>query len=227
MSKSKQPLQAQLARRLGYQFTQPDLLLTALTHRSASANNNERLEFLGDGLLNCIIAAALFKLRPDLPEGDLSRMRASLVRESTLAEVATELELGGCIILGPGESGSHRRASVLADTFEALLGAIYVDAGFEAVSKVVHACFARRLQNLPESDTLKDPKTRLQEYLQGRSMALPEYQLIRASGPAHQRHFVVACDVTESSWSARGEGSSRRKAEQAAAAAMLEKYGNV
>ncbi len=223
VNKSLTPLE----KKLGYQFQQVELLETALTHRSASARNNERLEFLGDGLLNCIIAAALFNARVDLPEGDLSRLRASLVRESTLAEVAAELEIGSVMRLGQGESGSHRRASVLADTFEAILGAIYQDAGYPAVEAVVLNCFASRLQNLPDPETLKDPKTRLQEFLQSRSFALPEYRLIRSSGPAHKRHFVVTCDVEESSWSVQGEGASRRKAEQAAAAAILEKYVDV
>lgn len=215
-----------LCKRLGHKFSHPDLLQTALTHRSAGSDNNERLEFLGDALLNCVIAAELFKARPDLAEGDLSRMRASLVRESTLAEVAKELDLAESILLGPGESGSQRRASVLADTFEAILGAIYMDAGFSGVEKVIKTRFKNRLLNLPDPESLKDPKTRLQEYLQSRAMDVPTYQIVKSSGPAHQKRFIVSCKVGEKGWSSSAEGASRRKAEQAAAMAVLEKYVN-
>lgn len=222
MGKRNDSTVSRLCRRLAVRFRQAELLETALTHRSAGAKNNERLEFLGDALLNCVIAAALYRLCPELSEGDLSRLRASLVRESTLAELANEIELGDCIRLGPGESGSQRRASILADTFEAVLGAIYLDAGYPTVQQVIEACFAERLDNLPDPETLKDPKTRLQEYLQARSIALPSYHLISSSGPAHKRHFVIECTIADTQWSTQGEGSSRRKAEQAAARAMLE-----
>ncbi len=227
MNNSKLSDLKQLSNRLEYKFQDLELFQMALTHRSASSENNERLEFLGDGLLNCIIAAELFRRCPNLPEGDLSRMRASLVRESTLGEVACELDIGACINLGHGEGGSHRRASVLADTYEAILGAIYVDSDFDRVQSVVLACFKDRLDNLPDPESLKDPKTRLQEYLQARSFSLPEYINVSATGPAHKRHFVVACEVPETDWTGQGEGASRRKAEQAAAEAILEKYIDV
>lgn len=215
-----------LCKRLGADFTDKGLLDTALTHRSAGASNNERLEFLGDALLNCVIAAELFERRPDLPEGDLSRLRASLVRESTLAEMARSLELGECIRLGPGESGSHRRSSILADTFEALLGAVYLDSGYEKVRQVIEGCFSEHLDALPDPDLLKDPKTRLQEYLQARSLSLPEYRVVDASGPPHKRHFVVECRIPHNTQAASGEGTSRRKAEQAAAHSLLERIAN-
>ncbi len=219
--KSPEPSRSRFLRRLGHEFADGDLLTQALTHRSAGRQNNERLEFLGDGLLNCVIAAELFRHCPEAAEGDLSRLRASLVRESTLAELAAELSLSAYLKLGPGESGSQRRASVLADAFEAVLGAIYLDAGFKRVEEVIKTLFAERLRQLPDPETLKDPKTRLQEHLQAQARPLPEYSLIESSGPAHKKHFLIACQIPGEAGRAEGAGSSRRKAEQAAALALL------
>lgn len=223
MNTSTQQL-TQLQRALGYKFEQLDLLTDALTHRSYSSNNNERLEFLGDGILNGVIAAALYKSDSHFSEGALSRLRASLVCESSLAEIAEELGLGGYLRLGPGEAGSHRRASVQSDAYEAVIAAIYLDSGYESAEAFILRCFEGRLSDLPDPEMLKDPKTRLQEYLQARSLPLPEYKLLNSSGPAHKRHFVVACEVPSKDWAASGEGASRRKAEQAAAEALLEQF---
>ena len=214
---------AALARRLGHDFRDPALLDAALTHRSAGGAHNERLEFLGDAVLNCVIAEAVYERRPDAPEGDLSRLRASLVRERTLAEIAGELDLGACLRLGSGElrSGGFRRASILADAVEALVGAVYRDAGFAAAREVLLRLFADRLATLPDADTLKDAKTRLQEWLQGRGRPLPGYRTIEVSGAEHARRFVVCCELADAELSVTGEGSGRRRAEQAAASAML------
>ena len=214
-----------LCRRLGYEFADADLLLRALTHRSAAADNNERLEFLGDGVLNFVIAAALFRRCPEASEGDLSRLRAVLVRGRTLAELALELELGALLILGPGEqrNGSSRRESILADTVEALLGAIYVEAGFDAVQGVILNLFDERLNHLPAPDEAKDAKTRLQEWLQARGRTLPQYALVERSGAKHAERFVAACQLADENMLCEGEGTSRRKAEQAAARCMLER----
>ena len=215
---------AALEARLDYRFADRSLLARALTHRSASANHNERLEFLGDGVLNFIIAAALYEAKPDAPEGDLSRLRAALVRERTLAAIADELSLGNLIVLGPGENGdgSRRRASIRADTVEAVLGAIYCDAGFETAQRVVLALYVDRLAELPSADSLKDAKTQLQEWLQARARARPEYSVISVSGADHNQHFVVSCTLADSGDSVQGEGGGRRKAEQAAARRMLD-----
>lgn len=217
------PLTAELERKLGIQLTNSALLATALTHRSVGADNYERLEFLGDGILNALIGAELFKLRSRASEGDLSRLRASLVRESTLAAIAAELELAAYVQVGAGESGSHRRKSVLADVLEAIIGAVYVDAGYEAAKKMVLQWFATRLQSLPDAESLKDAKTRLQEFLQGRKRALPSYAVLESSGPDHDRSFVVQCRLEDSSaeLSTEASGSSRRRAEQEAASLML------
>lgn len=215
---------AALEAQLDYQFADRSLLARALTHRSASGNHNERLEFLGDGVLNFIIAAALYETKPSAPEGDLSRLRAALVRERTLAAIADELSLGDLIVLGPGETGdgSRRRASIRADTVEAVLGAIYCDAGFAAAQRVVLSLYAGRLADLPSADSLKDPKTQLQEWLQARARARPEYSVISVSGADHNQHFVVSCRLADSNDSVQGEGGGRRKAEQAAARRMLD-----
>jgi len=212
-----------LGKRLGYVFADDTLLRRALTHRSAAADNNERLEFLGDSVLNFTITAALYRRCPDAAEGDLSRLRASLVRERTLAEIAQTLDLGAALILGPGEqrNGSCRRASILADTVEALLGAIYCESGFEATRRVVLGLFAERLAHLPDPDAVKDAKSRLQEWLQARGRALPQYTLVSRSGAEHARHFVSACRLPDGDEVCRGEGSGRRKAEQDAAQHML------
>lgn len=216
---------ATLARRLGHGFASPELLAEALTHRSVGSAHNERLEFLGDAVLNLVIAAELYRLRPDASEGDLSRLRASLVRERTLADIAAELDLGAVLRMGSGElrSGGFRRASILADALEAILGAVYLDAGFAAADQIIRNLFADRLRNLPEADQLKDPKTRLQEWLQARGRPLPEYRLVDESGEAHERRFTVRCLLEDADVSAEGEGGGRRRAEQAAARRVLER----
>lgn len=218
-----------LGKSIDYRFRDPQLLEQALTHRSVGAPNNERLEFLGDGLLNFLIASALYQRNPRASEGDLTRLRASLVKAGTLAEVAAELGLGECLRLGPGElsSGGFRRRSILADALEALLAGVYLDGGFDAAGKVVEHIFAGRLTNLPDPESLKDPKTRLQEALQGRGLALPEYELLATRGQDHQREFTMACRVPGLSLQTQATGSSRRKAEQAAAAAALARMKDV
>lgn len=213
----------ELQQRLGHEFADRGLLARALTHRSAGPNHNERLEFLGDGVLNFVVGAALFEARPDAPEGDLSRLRAALVRERTLAAIADELGLAELLVMGPGErrSGSRRRASVRADAVEALLGALYCDAGFEATRAVILRLYRTRLAELPSADSLKDAKTQLQEWLQARGRARPEYDIVTVSGADHAQHFVVRCRLPDSGTEVEGEGSGRRKAEQDAARRML------
>jgi len=212
-----------LAERLGHRFNDEKFLTLALTHRSAVGPNNERLEFLGDGALNFVIAAELFKLRPNLPEGDLSRLRATLVRGVTLAEIAIELDLADQLIMGEGEmrSGGFQRGSIQADAVEALIGAVYLDAGFDACQKVVLGLYKQRLASLPDVADLKDPKTRLQERLQSRGRPLPQYEQSSVSGKPHAQTFVVKCTLEDAEQVSTGEGTSRRKAEQVAAAAML------
>lgn len=213
-----------LCRRIGYSFQDAALLTAALTHRSAGSRNNERLEFLGDGVLNFVIGEAVYRCRPDAPEGDLSRLRASLVRESTLAAIAQELELGDAVRLGAGElkSGGFRRRSILADAVEAVLGAVYLDGGFDAARSVVLGLYAERLDDLPSPESLKDPKTRLQEYLQSRHLKLPRYEIMEISGEPHRQIFRVVCRLGDGGQEAEGQGSSRRGAEQSAAAKLLE-----
>ena len=216
---------AHLQRVLGYKFSDPQLLALALTHRSAGGTNNERLEFLGDSIVNHIIAEALYRQFPESREGEMSRMRASLVKGDTLAEVARELHLGEYLSLGRGErkSGGHRRGSILADTFEAIVGAILLDSGVEKCRECVLIWFTSRLQQLTEGAAGKDAKTRLQEYLQGRNHPLPEYELLNVQGDDHDQSFHVACRLDKQGFVAKGNGSSRRKAEQAAARSALEK----
>jgi ribonuclease-3 len=208
---------------LHYRFDDPGLFSQALTHRSATGRNNERLEFLGDAVLDFVISEALFELRPAADEGDLSRLRASLVKDSSLAGIAGELGLGEFLILGSGErkSGGHRRESILADALEALFGAIYLDSGFDAAKDTIERLFAARLAGLPDAKDLRDPKTRLQEWLQARQLTLPRYELLEVTGQDHQQRFVVSCTVTELSQTTTGTASSRRKAEQKAARSML------
>ncbi|MES1930063.1 ribonuclease III [Salinisphaera dokdonensis CL-ES53] len=215
---------ATLEARLGYVFETRELLEQALTHRSAAPDHNERLEFLGDGVLNFVIAAALFEQCVDAPEGDLSRLRAALVRERTLAVIADEIELGQAIVLGPGEmrNGSRRRVSILADGVEALLGAIYCEGGFDAARKVIMHLYAQRLATLPSAASLKDSKTRLQEWLQARARNRPEYELVSVTGADHCQHFVSRCTLVDTGAAVEGEGGGRRKAEQDAARRMLE-----
>jgi ribonuclease-3 len=216
---------ARLQRALGYEFSDPELLKLALTHRSAGGHNNERLEFLGDSIVNHIIAEALYQRFPRAQEGDMSRMRASLVKGDTLAEVAVELQLGDYLQLGPGErkSGGHRRGSILADAFEAVVGAILLDSTVERCRARVLDWFAPRLEQLSDGAADKDPKTQLQEYLQGRRNPLPEYELLGVLGEDHKQQFHVACRLQKPTLVVEGAGSSRRKAEQAAARSALER----
>jgi ribonuclease-3 len=219
---------AHLQRALGYQFDLPELLCLALTHCSAGRQNNERLEFLGDSVINHIIAEALYRQFPTSREGDMSRMRASLVNGDTLAEVAVELQLGQYLRLGVGErkSGGHRRNSILADALEAVVGAILLDSDMEQCRRSVLGWFAPRLQQLSEGTLDKDAKTRLQEVLQARNTPLPEYNLLGVEGDDHQQEFRVACRLHKPQLVVEGKGSSRRKAEQDAATAALQKLSD-
>lgn len=216
--------QSALVRILGHEFKQAALLTQALTHRSHGTPNNERLEFLGDGVLNCVVAHLLYQRFPKLPEGDLSRMRAHLVREATLSEIAAGLSLGEYMRLGDGEmkSGGWRRPSMLADTLEALFGAIFLDGGFAAAQAVIEKLYAPLLDGLDPKALGKDPKTFLQEYLQGRKLALPEYVLLATEGEAHCQSFRVECRIPALKVRAQGSGTSRRAAEQQAAQAAYE-----
>jgi ribonuclease III len=214
-------------RRLGHRFQRSGLLVQALTHRSFSADHNERLEFLGDSVLNLAVSALLFERLPDMPEGDLSRVRANLVKQDALAALAAEVLLAPGLRLGEGErrSGGQQRPSILADALEALIGAVYLDAGFDAAQALVRRLYANVPLNAQMTQRAKDPKTELQEWLQGRKMQLPVYRVVATSGEAHQQTFDVACVVEERGWTERGRGASRRAAEQAAAAAMLARVG--
>jgi ribonuclease-3 len=202
---------------------EPALFRAALTHRSAAGPNNERLEFLGDAVVNLLIAHALYAAFPQADEGDLSRLRARLVSREPLAEIALALGVGEALQLGAGElkSGGFRRQSILADALEALCGALYLDGGLAAVEPVVRRLFAARIASLPEPAALKDAKTRLQEYLQSRSLSLPHYAVLGVEGEDHAQRFTVSCEVASLSLSAHGSGSSRRRAEQQAAERLL------
>lgn len=204
---------------LGHGFGRPELLRQALTHRSFGSSHNERLEFLGDSLLNCVVAAALYQRFAALKEGELSRLRASLVRQETLAEIARGLGLGELLQLGEGElkSGGSRRPSILADALEALFGAIYVDAGFDAVRRVIERLYEPAMTRIDPNDSGKDPKTALQEILQGRHLPLPRYTLLATSGEAHAQQFEIECVVADLGIRSTGTGASRRVAEQQAA----------
>ena len=209
----------------GHEFVAPALLAQALTHRSAGSPHNERLEFLGDALVNQFVAEALYLHWPKADEGALTRARAELVRESALAGLARELRLGERLVLGPGEmkTGGHRRDSILADALEALVAAIHLDAGFETCRAVVLPWFEPLIAALPSPNKVgKDAKTRLQEWLQARGKALPVYAVLEEGGEDHARIFRVGCTLAEPALSSEGEGGSRRAAEQAAAGAMLE-----
>ncbi|MFM8756464.1 MAG: ribonuclease III [Limnohabitans sp.] len=215
---------AALQIRLGHAFREARLLQQALTHRSFSSDHNERLEFLGDSVLNVAVAHFLFEQLSTLPEGDLSRVRANLVKQDTLHNLALDMGLSACIRLGEGElrSGGARRASILADALEALIGAVYLDGGYAAAQGLVRRLFGQ-LEIRPDMQAAaKDAKTELQEWLQGRKIALPRYSVIATSGAAHRQTFEVACEVSELRQYGRGSGSSRRAAEQAAAAALLD-----
>lgn len=215
---------ASLQSSLGYSFKRNSLFRQALTHRSFGLPHNERLEFLGDSVLNCVIAGALYHRFPDLSEGDLSRLRAHLVKESTLASVAQELGLGQNLVLGEGEyrSGGQTRPSILADTLEAVIGAVFLDGSFEAAQATIERLFAPRLTGLNPQTLGKDPKTLLQEYLQARKIALPRYTVTATLGEAHCQRFEVECCIADLDLTTRGEGSSRRNAEQNAAKAAYE-----
>ncbi len=208
---------------LGYAFVDQGLLRTALTHRSFGVPNNERLEFIGDGVLNCVIAVALFKQYTDLPEGDLSRLRASLVRQDALFRIAQSIGIGSQLRLGEGEvrSGGASRPSILADALEAIIGAIYLDGGFSAAQAVIGNLYRPLMDELQSGKSEKDPKTRLQEWLQGKRKPLPKYVLVETSGAAHAQCFEVACEISNPSLRTIGSGTSRRIAEQAAADAAL------
>ena len=210
-------------RQTGYSFSDGDFLERALTHRSVANSNNERLEFLGDAVLDTVISHRLLLLRPEASEGELSRLRSSLVRDRTLAELARSMDIGTRINLGSGElkSGGYRRESILADAMEALLGAVFLDGGYAAVETVIDRLFAGRLDELPADEDLKDPKTRLQEWLQGRSIELPEYRVVQVAGKPHDQTFTVECEIEVMEILVSASGGSRRKAEQAAAALAL------
>jgi ribonuclease-3 len=213
--------------RLHYRPRDAALFAAALTHRSATGPNNERLEFLGDAVLNLLVARALYAGFPQATEGDLSRLRARLVSREPLAEIAAELKLGDALRLGSGElkSGGFRRQSILADALEAVCGAIFIDGGLGAVEALVARLFDARIAALPEPEALKDAKTRLQEHLQSRSLALPRYAVLAVEGEDHAQSFVVGCEVPALQLKTQGRGSSRRRAEQQAAEHMLETIG--
>ncbi len=214
-----------LLKKIEYTFNDVLLLEEALTHRSYSSKNNERLEFLGDGILNFVIADELFKLYPDVQEGDLSRLRANLVNKDSLAEIAIHLELGDVIKLGSGElkSGGFRRPSILADAVESILGAVYSDGGFEPCRELIVRLYNNRLVSSMDLQRLKDAKTQLQELLQSRHFALPDYCVENITGQAHAQIFHVKCSIEKMRINVIGEGKSRRKAEQIAAANAITK----
>ncbi len=214
-----------LERAIDYRFADASLLLTALTHRSHSFPNNERLEFLGDSILNAVIARQLYARFPEVPEGDLSRLRANLVRQESLHQLALELSLGSQIRLGEGElkSGGVSRPSILADALEAVLGAIWLDGGFEAASLVIGRLYEDMLTGIVPGKPIKDAKTRLQEYLQGKRLPLPKYVLKSADGEAHAQVFTMVCEIDRLNLRTEGRGGSRRAAEQIAAEKALER----
>ena len=209
-----------LVDRLGHVFRQPELLAQAMTHRSHGASHNERLEFVGDAVLSCVVAVALFERFPAIPEGELSRVRASLVNRDTLARLARGLSLSDEVRLGEGElrSGGGERPSILADALEAVFGAVFVDAGFDAARAVIEHVYAAEFVGLDPAALGKDPKTRLQEWLQARHVAVPEYSVTAIAGEAHAQVFTIECRIPALAIFATGSGSSRRAAEQAAAA---------
>lgn len=219
--------ESSLERRLGHRFGKRALLEQALTHRSFGPENNERLEFLGDGVLGCAMAEELYARFPRLPEGKLTRLRASLVREEALAGVAAELGIPECVRLGEGEQASSPtvRPSILADTLEALFGAIFLDGGYEAARRSIVAAFAPLIERLDPEKPAKDAKTQLQELLQGQRRKLPEYRVVSVQGAAHRQSFQVECSVPGLPLTGTGSGTSRQRAEQQAAKALLEKLG--
>ena len=209
---------------IGHRFSRPELLQQAVTHRSFGSPHNERLEFLGDSIVNCVTAIALFERFGELREGDMSRLRANLVRQEALHRLADGLKLGDYLQLGEGEmkSGGHRRPSILADALEAIFAAVFLDAGFEAAKSVIDRLYASSIASLDPARALKDPKTALQEWLQGRRMPLPKYSLADTRGEAHQQEFEVECEITGLGLKTRGIGVSRRAAEQQSAQRALE-----
>ncbi len=212
-----------MQKRLEHEFSDPRLLQLALTHRSFSADHNERVEFLGDSVLNLAVAGLLYERLSELPEGDLSRVRANLVKQETLHQLAVQLGLPALIRLGEGEakSGGQKRPSILADALEAVIGAVYLDAGFDKAAVLVRSLF-RDIEINPHMEAIgKDPKTELQEWLQGRKMNLPIYRVVGTLGAAHKQTFDVECEISEFGRAERGMGGSRRAGEQAAAAVML------
>lgn len=216
-------MSSRLEQALGYRFTRPELLRQALTHRSHSSPHNERLEFLGDSVLNCTVAILLFQQFPNLKEGELSRLRANLVRQETLAEIAADLNIGDALRLGEGElkSGGFRRPSILADALEAVFGAIYLDTGFDAARASIERLYRARIERIDPRQSGKDAKTALQEWLQGRRLPLPHYELAETRGDAHAQEFVVHCSIPSLDLQATGRGASRRAAEQEAAQSAL------
>ncbi len=215
--------QQDLTKRLTYKFVETNLLTQALTHRSYSAQNNERLEYLGDGALNFIIANQLYQRFPALDEGDLSRLRAQLVKEATISEIALSLDLGDALKLGEGElkSAGWRRPSILADALEAIIGAVYLDGGFAAAEALVLHLYADKLNTIDPKVIDKDPKSLLQELLQGKKVAVPEYAVVHTGGEAHAQIFIVECFIQKMDIRTVGEGTSRRIAEQKAAQLAL------
>lgn len=217
-----------LPQQLSYTFNNISLLEQALTHRSASKQHNERLEFLGDAVLGMVVAEILFDKFPNLPEGKLTRMRSNLVKGTTLATIAKELSIGPLIKLGPGElkSGGRRRESILADAVESIIGAVYLDGGFDAARQLIERLFTARLKSLDPNEVIKDNKTQLQEYLQSKQVSLPEYSVVEISGKDHAQTFLVSCEIKELKVRAVGKGRSRRIAEQEAAKLILENLKN-
>jgi ribonuclease-3 len=214
---------AQLQKRLGYQFSDPELLILALSHRSVASENNERLEFLGDSILGLVVTDFLYRDFPQAREGDLSRMRSHIVRGESLAEVAKQLALGPDLLLGSGEmkSGGHRRDSILGDTVEALIGAVYLDRGIEAAREIITAWFKSFFDSALQVQPVKDAKTALQEWLQHRNKPLPDYQLVGTGGEAHSRLFTVSCKIAAVETAMTATASSRRRAEQMVAEQLL------
>lgn len=213
---------------LEYRFSRPSLIEQALTHRSAGSPNNERLEFLGDSILNCVIAHALFERFADLREGEMSRLRANLVRQESLYRIASDLQLGNELRLGEGElkSGGERRPSILADALEAVIGAVFLDGGFNAAQRVVLGLYQDQLEQIDLRQSGKDAKTSLQEWLQGRRYPLPIYELMRVRGEAHAQEFEVECRVSKPALVTVGIGQSRRVAEQSAAQRAIEELSS-
>ncbi len=219
---------SQLEKKLDYNFNDQSLLRLAMTHRSRGAKNYERLEFLGDSILGFVVAEWLYRNYPELAEGKLSRMRSSLVRKETLAIVARSLNLSDYLILGEGElkSGGFNRDSILADTVESIIGALYLDAGFAIADNFIQRNFKTHFENISETSTHKDPKSRLQEAMQKRGLALPVYEIVETMGAQHDQEFTIECRLLESSLVSRSTARSRRSAEQAAASEMLDLFND-